>query len=317
LPINPALMLPGLFPCYTTLQKGEGIMAALMILPISTTQEDLTELVFSDLLRSFLQQHNASTGNDLSRPSDRTTCTTASTTNQPLRQEGNTSEPAELSEDQTQKPTGEIGKREKYELQERASQGATDATLVELAAAGNEQAFERLVQRYEKQVSQFVYRHVVYTEEVQDIVQFVFLQLYLFLPRLRGHLVSTRSQRPLKAWLLQVAKNRCHDEHRKKHPCLFSEFEAEIEEEISPLEYLPDPAPLPEEYVEEWDQRRQLQAAIQTLPSHFRSIVSLRYQEELSFREIGHRLNIPENTAKTYYQRARPLLRKALANLSF
>ena len=40
-----------------------------------------------------------------------------------------------------------------------------------------------------------------------------------------------------------------------------------------------------------------------------------RYREELTFREIGHRLGIPENTAKTYFQRVRPLLRTALASL--
>jgi RNA polymerase sigma-70 factor (ECF subfamily) len=116
---------------------------------------------------------------------------------------------------------------------------------------------------------------------------------------------------------MQVARNRCHDEYRKRHPCLFSEFEIETDEEISPLEYLTDTTPSPEDYVDLWDQQRLLQAAIQTLPSHFRSIVSLRYQEELSFREIGCRLNIPANTAKTYFQRARPLLRKALACLGF
>jgi RNA polymerase sigma-70 factor (ECF subfamily) len=116
---------------------------------------------------------------------------------------------------------------------------------------------------------------------------------------------------------MQVARNRCHDEYRKRHQCLFSEFEIETDEEISPLEYLTDTTPSPEDYVDLWDQQRLLQAAIQTLPSHFRSIVSHRYQEELSFREIGCRLNIPANTAKTYFQRARPLLRKALACLGF
>jgi RNA polymerase sigma-70 factor (ECF subfamily) len=200
---------------------------------------------------------------------------------------------------------------------ESVSQDSTDADLVEQAAAGNERAFELLVERYETLVWQFVYHHLACTEEVQDVMQFVFLQLYLFLPRLRGHLITTRSQRPLKSWLLQVAKNRCHDEHRKKHPCLFSEFETKTEEESSPLECLPDTAPLPEDYVEAQDLQRRLQAAIQTLPSRFREIVSLRYQEELSFREIGHRLHIPENTARTYYQRARPLLRRALTCLDF
>jgi RNA polymerase sigma-70 factor, ECF subfamily len=73
-------------------------------------------------------------------------------------------------------------------------------------------------------------------------------------------------------------------------------------------------APLPADAVEQQDQQRLLQDAIQALPPRFRTIVSLRYREELTFREIGQRLHIPENTAKTYFQRARPLLRAALAS---
>jgi RNA polymerase sigma-70 factor (ECF subfamily) len=150
---------------------------------------------------------------------------------------------------------------------------------------------------------------------VQDVVQFVFLQLYLFLPRLKERLVFASSQWPLKPWLLQVARNRCYDECRKKRPFFFSEMETTTEEGINPLECIPDTAPFPEEVAERQDKLRLLHEAIQTLPSRFRTIVSLRYREELTFREIGLRLNIPTNTAKTYFQRARPLLRAALASL--
>jgi RNA polymerase sigma-70 factor, ECF subfamily len=60
----------------------------------------------------------------------------------------------------------------------------------------------------------------------------------------------------------------------------------------------------PEACVEKQDLQHSLRDAIQTLPSRYRSIVSLRYEEELTFREIGQRLQMPENTAKTYFQRA-------------
>jgi RNA polymerase sigma-70 factor (ECF subfamily) len=42
-------------------------------------------------------------------------------------------------------------------------------------------------------------------------------------------------------------------------------------------------------------------------------IVALRYTSQLSFLEIGQVLGIPESTAKTYFQRAKPLLRASLA----
>jgi RNA polymerase sigma-70 factor (ECF subfamily) len=62
------------------------------------------------------------------------------------------------------------------------------------------------------------------------------------------------------------------------------------------------------------DLQAALQEAIDALPAKFRSVVLLRYTSQLSFSEIGKTLNMPEATAKTYFQRARPLLRAALAS---
>jgi DNA-directed RNA polymerase specialized sigma24 family protein len=41
-------------------------------------------------------------------------------------------------------------------------------------------------------------------------------------------------------------------------------------------------------------------------------VVLLRYIAQLSFAEIGQVLQMPEATAKTYFQRAKPLLRATL-----
>jgi len=41
--------------------------------------------------------------------------------------------------------------------------------------------------------------------------------------------------------------------------------------------------------------------------------VLLRYRQQLSFSEIGQRLQMPASTAKVYFCRARPLLRATLS----
>ena len=69
---------------------------------------------------------------------------------------------------------------------------------------------------------------------------------------------------------------------------------------------------LPEELAERNDIQAILQQAIDTLPPKFRAVVLLRYASQLSFAEIGQALNMPDATAKTYFQRAKPLLRAAL-----
>jgi RNA polymerase sigma factor (sigma-70 family) len=188
----------------------------------------------------------------------------------------------------------------------------SDHALIEQAFLGDSTAFELVVGRYHAALYNFIGRCLGDYEQAKDVLQFVFIQLYVSIPKLHNNLYSLRSKLPLKSWLFQVAWNRCMDELRKKRPVLFSELELVEEEDLSVLDAIPDPYPLPEEVAEQDDLRGSLFFAIQSLPPKFRSVVLLRYREELSFSEIGLRLNMPENTAKTYFQRARPLLRASL-----
>jgi RNA polymerase sigma factor (sigma-70 family) len=182
----------------------------------------------------------------------------------------------------------------------------SDALLAQLSLAGDQRAFETLVQRYSTALFTFICRFLGDYDQACDILQQVFLQLYLSLPTLR-------IDDPLKSWLFQVARNRCRDELRRKRAVHFSELEwVNDDDEVSPLAALPDPDPLPEEWVERRDLQACLQQAILTLPPKFRAVVLLRYAAQFSFAEIGQVLQMPEATAKTYFQRAKPLLRATL-----
>lgn len=183
----------------------------------------------------------------------------------------------------------------------------TDGMLVKQTLAGDQRAFEALVQRYNVPLFNFICHCLGDYDLACDVSQQVFLQLYISMPTLR-------TGEPLKAWLFQVARNRCLDELRRKRAIHFSELEsASDDDDLSPLAIMPDLRPLPEEIAERHDLQASLRSAIEALPPKFRSVVLLRYAGQLSFSEIGKTLNMPEATAKTYFQRARPLLRNALA----
>ncbi len=183
----------------------------------------------------------------------------------------------------------------------------TDGMLVQRALAGDQSSFESLVRRYNTSIFNFICHCLGDYDLACDVSQQVFLQLYISMPTLR-------TGEPLKAWLFQVARNRCLDELRRKKAIHFSELEASNDEDdLSPLAIMPDEGPLPEELAERSDLKQKLRAAIDTLPPKFRSVVLLRYAGQLSFSEIGKTLSMPEATAKTYFQRARPLLRTAMA----
>ncbi len=182
----------------------------------------------------------------------------------------------------------------------------TDDILIQQAHIGDQDAFEMLVNRYSALLLLLISRVVRDEHLAHDVLQHVFLQLYHSLPTL----VSGDT---LRAWLSQVARRRSIDELRRRRPILFSEIEPfPGGGEYACLTRLPDPDLQPEEQVELHELRQRLLDAIETLPVRYRAVVLLRYTTQLSFREIGQALSIPETTAKTYFYRARKPLRTLL-----
>src|SRR5229473_593428 len=118
----------------------------------------------------------------------------------------------------------------------------SDGILAQRSIAGDQRAFEILVQRYSTPLFNFICRFLSDYDQACDILQQVFLQLYISLPNLR-------TSDPLKAWLFQVARNRCLDELRRKHAIHFSELEpVNDDDELSPSRRIgraPGPATMP------------------------------------------------------------------------
>ena len=181
----------------------------------------------------------------------------------------------------------------------------SDGMLAQQALAGSEWAFEVLVHRYSTPLFSFICHFLGDYDQACDVLQQVSLQLYLSLSTLH-------TDKPLKAWLFQVARNRCLDDIRQRNrrrTTHFSELEStNDEEELPSLVSIPDSSPQPEELAERHDLQQRLHQAIQALPPKFRAVVFLRYAAQLSFSEIAQALNMPTATAKTYFQRAKPLL---------
>ena len=190
----------------------------------------------------------------------------------------------------------------------KRSSHLTDDDLVQQAQIGDQGAFEILVNRYSALLYFLICRMVRDEHLAHDVLQRVFLQLYRSLPTL----VPGGT---LKAWLSQVARHRSIDELRRNRPILFSEIELFPDGgEYAYLTTLPDPDRQPEEQVELRELRQRLLDAIETLPSRYRAVVLLRYDTQLSYREIGRALSIPETTAKTHFYRASKQLRTLLGS---
>jgi RNA polymerase sigma-70 factor, ECF subfamily len=183
----------------------------------------------------------------------------------------------------------------------------SDNELVQQALAGDMSGFETLVERYSRMLTYTAYQILGNRQQVEDVLQFVFLQLFLSLDTLHA-------DKSIRAWLFKVVYNRCMDELRRVQPIYFSELKVsgDVEDDFLPFEFVPDPTPLPEEIAEQHELQQRILRAISVLPPRLRSVVFLRYALQKSFAEIGQILNIPEATAKTYFHRAKPYLRASL-----
>ncbi len=182
----------------------------------------------------------------------------------------------------------------------------SDSVLVHQALTGDQEAFEALISRYKKTLFGLIYHYVGEYHEAHDVLQQVWLQLYL-------SLATLRPKKQIKPWLFTVARNRSLDVLRRRRLPSFSEVEAGHEEgETASWDTIPDSSPTPEELAERRDLQQAIQRAIQALPRKYRSVVLLYYADQLTFSEIGQVLNMPGSTVKTRFYRAKPLLHAAL-----
>jgi RNA polymerase sigma factor (sigma-70 family) len=182
----------------------------------------------------------------------------------------------------------------------------SDNVLFQQALAGDQEAFEALFSRYQRSLFRLIYRYVGEYNEAHDVLQQVWLQLYLSLPKLYPNV-------QMKPWLFTVAHNRSLDVLRRRRFLSFSEVEKGNEEdETAFLNTIPDTSLTPEELVEQRDLQQAIQRAIQTLPGTYRTVVLLYYREQMSYAEIGRVLKMPVSTVKARFHRAKPFLRDAL-----
>ena len=97
----------------------------------------------------------------------------------------------------------------------------SDNVLFHQAFAGDQEAFEALISRYQHSLFRLIYRYVGEYNEAHDVLQQVWLQLYLSLPKLYPNV-------HMKPWLFTVAHNRSLDVLRRKRLLSFSEVETEM-----------------------------------------------------------------------------------------
>ena len=172
---------------------------------------------------------------------------------------------------------------------------------------GDQNAFEEIVELYKNKVYQLCYRMLGNEHEAQDIAQEAFVRAYV-------NIKSFDVDRKFSTWLYRIATNLSIDRIRKKKPDYFLDAEIQGTDGLTMHSQISAEEPTPDEYIESLELQEWVQKNILSLPSKYRSVIVLKYIEELSIKEISDILDLPEGTVKTRIHRGREALRKKLRN---
>ena len=140
----------------------------------------------------------------------------------------------------------------------------------------------------------------------EDIVQDTMLKLYQ-----KKHYYKEIAK--FSTWIYTIAKNLAYTELRRKKRrkvTLLSQMTRDEKNYDLPSNQPEIGQEIQNEFV-----HNLIQAAIQDLPDHFRTIIILRDIEELSYEEISSILDVPLGTVKSRINRARLQLQVELKNL--
>lgn len=181
------------------------------------------------------------------------------------------------------------------------SDESSDGDLVRLAKAGDREAFDALARRYYRMVSILALQKIRNRADAEDLVQESFVRAYRALE-------SLREDDRFGGWLYHIAQKICLDHLRKS-----GRHDAPVRLEASHPGVAPeDPAHVALEVAEE---QTRVAAAIANLPEKYRLVVTLRFLEKKSYREIALHLGEPDGTVANRIHRAMKMLQGALGGV--
>jgi RNA polymerase sigma-70 factor (ECF subfamily) len=159
--------------------------------------------------------------------------------------------------------------------------------LVIRSQQGEKEAFELLVELWQKPLLTFALRYLEQETEALDVVQETWISVIRKLYKLQNPSLFV-------SWLFRVLTNKCIDRIRKKQIEEKLMTNANQEKEIPKIS----------------NDNDYLEQAIQKLPDEYRTLIIMRFGQGLQVGQIASLLNIAEGTVKSRLHRALSRLNK-------
>lgn len=183
----------------------------------------------------------------------------------------------------------------------------SDQQLITKSVAGNLDAFDVLVRRYQVRLVHSLHHALGSEEDARDAAQQAFMSAW-------KRLDSFRQDAAFYSWLYRIAMNAAISGKRKQRLSTTS-LDRHVETTgVSPADESSDAAP--EHSLETEERVRLVQEALQNISEEFRQPLVLKEIDGFSYEEIASILNIPIGTVRSRIFRARKELTERLKRLS-
>jgi RNA polymerase sigma-70 factor (ECF subfamily) len=173
-----------------------------------------------------------------------------------------------------------------------------DEDAVERTLAGDVEAFEGIVGRWQRPLVNLAWRYCRDRAQAEELAQDAFLRIYRALP-------GWRRESSFSTWLFAVATNVIRNRMRQRLP-------PQVRLEETPAWVLSEN---PVDEMERRDLRARVRHAVRFLPSRYRDAIVAYYFQGQDTASAAHRLGVSPGTLKARLHRARALLARRLEHL--
>ncbi len=185
---------------------------------------------------------------------------------------------------------------------------AQDAAAIARVQAGDTDAYERLVLRYQDRIHALVLRMVRDRQDAEDLTQEAFIRAFRALH-------AFRAEASFHTWIFRIAVNTVISHRRKKQlPTAAAIGTSEPDDPVATIDP-PDPRRSPDEALEAEERRKAVVHAVNTLDPEFRDAIALRDLQGCTYDQMAEILGCPVGTVKSRIHRARLALKEILAPL--
>jgi len=187
------------------------------------------------------------------------------------------------------------------------AEGYTDAEVMLRVKAGDESAFDYLVQKYRRPLVSFMYRMARNTAAAEDLAQEVFLRVY------RSRQTYEASAK-FTTWLYRIATNLAVNharDTRHERPEVTVSLD-EPDEESGTTPDVADSKVSAEESLVRRERMLAIRAKVEALPERQKLAVIMHKYQQMDYKQIADVLKLSESATKSLLFRAYETLREQL-----